>query len=173
LGDWCRSIAIDPVNRQHPLRRHDSGGAFKSVDSGATWISVRAGFNNPVVRTVMIDPCGYIGRLLGNLGGHYQDARTAPQAGISRPTQVLTNTNVTALAMDPNNHSVLYAGTGAGIFKTTNGGSNWSAASNGLNTTFSIGSIAIDRNNSSIIYAASLGAGMFKSPDGGANVERD
>ena len=44
-------------------------------------------------------------------------------------------TNVTALAIDPATPTTLYAGIGnnGGVFKSTNGGGNWSAVNTGLN----------------------------------------
>jgi len=36
------------------------------------------------------------------------------------------------LAIDPNNSATVYAGTVAGVFKTTNGGQNWIAVNTGL-----------------------------------------
>ena len=40
---------------------------------------------------------------------------------------------VTSLVIDPTNHLILYAATyGGGVFKTTNGGTSWTAVSNGL-----------------------------------------
>jgi len=48
----------------------------------------------------------------------------------------LTNTYVRALAIDPDTPTTLYAGTGGGVFKSTNGGANWSAVNTGLTTYF-------------------------------------
>jgi uncharacterized repeat protein (TIGR01451 family) len=74
---------------------------------------------------------------------------------------------VTALAIDRNNASTLYAATaGSGVFKSVNGGGVWKASNNGLTGT-DVRALAFDPNNSSIIYAATA-AGVFKSANGGA-----
>jgi photosystem II stability/assembly factor-like uncharacterized protein len=77
---------------------------------------------------------------------------------------------ITALAIDPNSPGTIYAGTGgSGVFKTTNGGSQWSAVNTGLESSLSnlyIQSLAIDATDSQTIYAATQG-GMFKSTNGG------
>src|SRR5205823_14592254 len=39
---------------------------------------------------------------------------------------------VTALAIDPQTPATLYAGTGGGVFKSTDGGATWSASYTGL-----------------------------------------
>jgi photosystem II stability/assembly factor-like uncharacterized protein len=71
---------------------------------------------------------------------------------------------VYTLAIDPQDASVIYAGT-AGVFKTTNGGSRWTTADSGI--TGMIPSLAIDPQNTAILYAATA-TGVFKSVDGGA-----
>ena len=44
---------------------------------------------------------------------------------------------VNALAIDPSNPATLYAGTErGGVFKSTNGGSSWTAVNSGLTITF-------------------------------------
>ncbi|MFH1026406.1 MAG: YCF48-related protein, partial [Pseudomonadota bacterium] len=56
----------------------------------------------------------------------------------------------------------------SGIFKTTNGGSNWSAASTGLPANPDIRSLAIDRLNTATVYAGGNRT-VFKSTDSGGN----
>ena len=59
----------------------------------------------------------------------------------------------------------IYAGTGAGVFKSTDGGMNW--VSSGL-TSFGVAALAIDPTNPSTLYAGTgSGGGVFKSTDGG------
>jgi len=88
-------------------------------------------------------------------------------------TQVgLNNEYITTIAVDPNNPSILYAGLGAkGIYKSTDGGDNWTAINNGLPdpTTFAAYALAINPQNTNVIYAALYGVGIFKTTDGGAN----
>jgi hypothetical protein len=71
------------------------------------------------------------------------------------------NQSVFTLAINPSDPNVIYAGTGdQGIFRSTNGGADWSARNGGL-TTLRISSIAIDRSNPDIIYAGTLN-GVFQ-----------
>jgi hypothetical protein len=71
---------------------------------------------------------------------------------------------VNAVALDPTNSGIQYAGTQAGIFKTANGGNSWALL--GLSGS-SVLSIAIDPNNPNIVLAGTGGQGIFKSIDGG------
>ena len=92
------------------------------------------------------------------------------------------------LAMDPNNSSVLWAGTGEnnhqralgygnGVYKTVDGGKSWKNM--GLKESRQIGEILIDPRNSNIVYVAAEGSawgpgeerGVYKTTDGGKNWE--
>jgi photosystem II stability/assembly factor-like uncharacterized protein len=70
-----------------------------------------------------------------------------------------------ALAIDPITPTSLYVGTNNGVFKSTDGGKNWSAASAGL-TNLAIYALAIDPAAPTTVYAGSAG-GAFKSQNGG------
>jgi len=84
---------------------------------------------------------------------------------------------VTAVAVDPANNQVVYAGAAdGGIWKTTNGGSTWTALTD-QQASLATGSIAIDPENHLTIYVGTgeenqavdnyYGAGILKSTDGG------
>ena len=84
-----------------------------------------------------------------------------------------------AVAIDPNNSSIIYAGTGEqnfggdnyygfGVLKSTDAGATWTLASPTLFSRKTIGRIAVDPNDSRLIYAASSN-GIAKSVDSGAN----
>jgi uncharacterized repeat protein (TIGR01451 family) len=68
------------------------------------------------------------------------------------------------LAFAPNNSSIMYAATETGLFKTTDGGANWSAVP--TTPALVIQKLAIDPTNPAIIYVAATG-GIFKSTDSG------
>ncbi len=75
--------------------------------------------------------------------------------------------SIVALAISPQNPQIMYAGTwGSGVFKSTNGGATWSAASSGL-TTMEINALAVDPNNSSVVYAGPYRDKLYKTVNGG------
>ena len=105
------------------------------------------------------------GTFSGDMWAHQYD---------QQPNQVLCNiyarewtTNgpeggrINALAIDPAAAATLYAGTGGGVFKSTNAGGSWSAINTGLTNT-SVFSLAIDPTNGSTLYAGTYGGGVFR-----------
>src|ERR1044072_4388545 len=82
---------------------------------------------------------------------------------------------VLAIAIDPSAPSTIYAGTlGAGVFKSTDGATNWVAASTGLfndGNPSNVNSLAIDRTNTNIIFAGTF-SGLFKTTNGGGTWSR-
>ena len=74
---------------------------------------------------------------------------------------------VLRLTADPRNPATVYAGTCAGVFKSTDSGANWSAANSGLPVPDCFGVVTVDPKNSATVYTASR-QGVFKSIDGGA-----
>ena len=71
------------------------------------------------------------------------------------------------LAIDPVNPSTLYAGADCAVFKSTNGGVNWVPT---LVTSYGL-ALAIDPTDPGIIYAGTWGFGIYKSTDGGVDLD--
>lgn len=73
---------------------------------------------------------------------------------------------IEALAVDPHNPLIVYAGCDVGgVFKSVDGGETWQTANQGIENDF-IRGIVIDPNDSQVIYAATQG-GVHKSLNGG------
>lgn len=80
----------------------------------------------------------------------------------------LSNTNVSALAIDPVTPTTLYAGTvRSGIFKSVDSGNTWISSSSGLSN-LNMTAIAVDPISPATLYAATDGGGVFKSINSGA-----
>jgi Calx-beta domain-containing protein/beta-propeller repeat-containing protein/carboxypeptidase family protein len=82
------------------------------------------------------------------------------------------NSEVNLLVIDPTAPSTIYAGSGVGVFKSTNGGRTWSAMNNGLSVALNVAGLAIDPLTPSTVYIAvnnfGLGSrGVYKSTNGG------
>ena len=88
--------------------------------------------------------------------------------------------HVSKLIIDPNNSNVFYAttqgeteytdkvGDGAGVFKSTDRGNNWTQINNGLNS-LETNVLAVDPNDSDVLYLGTDDDGIYKSINGGEN----
>ncbi|NQX86462.1 MAG: T9SS type A sorting domain-containing protein [Flavobacteriaceae bacterium] len=94
---------------------------------------------------------------------------------LNRPSSIANIGRLNVITKDPNNSNILYAGAPAGgIWKTTDGGQSWVALIDHL-PQIGVSGIAIDPNNSDIIYIAtgdddanhSFSVGVWKTTDGG------
>ena len=90
---------------------------------------------------------------------------------------VVPGVQMNALAVDPSNPSVLFAGTGEpyyagaygwggfGVFKSTDGGATWSMANTGMGNQV-VSDLLLDFNNPSLLIACCAG-GIYRSVNGG------
>lgn len=97
--------------------------------------------------------------------------------------------SIGVVEMDPNNHNVIWVGTGEnnnqrsvdygdGVYKSMDGGKSWENM--GLMESEHIGMIAIDPTNSDVVYVAATGPlwsaggdrGLYKTTDGGGSWEK-
>ncbi|MBW8906735.1 MAG: hypothetical protein JF611_13910 [Betaproteobacteria bacterium] len=69
----------------------------------------------------------------------------------------------TALAVDPRNADIVYAGNVVGVYKSLDGGVTWRRGATG-----SIAALLIDPRNPDTVYAGTADRGVLKSTDGGA-----
>jgi len=96
---------------------------------------------------------------------------------------MLPNIAVNSMAFDPANPNTIYAGTGegyfnvdavrgAGIFKTTDGGTTWTRLAGTANPDFYyVNDIVVSKNDGKQVYAATR-TGVWRSVDGGDNWTR-
>jgi uncharacterized protein (TIGR03437 family) len=160
-----------------------SSGVYKSVNGGQSFELKSTGFLVPIANALLVDPVTPATVYAATQLGAYKTVNGAeswaqintgltdrPGGGGGNPFFVRK------LAIDPSNPSTLYAATNRGVFKTVNGGGNWSGANSGpLAFTQGFGpdiqSIAIDPASPATVYVGVAGAfgAIFKSTDGGAS----
>ncbi len=153
---YAAVVALIPSSRD--------SGIWKSTDDGRTWS--RSGLEGAIVSAVAADPASpgtvYAGTNAGALksldGGQTWNALSSGFAGHA----------VHALAVDPVSPSVVIAGTaGGGIYRSTDGGANWTLRTPGGGSGMWIQSIKADPGTPGVFYAAAWVDGVFESDDGG------
>jgi len=194
FADWIVALAVDPLVPSYLFAGTSNvecgfgaGGVFKSVDGSLSWTDTGV---VSCVSSIAIDPNtpGTVYEAGTALTGVVKSTDsgtswTAVISGLSSPSDYFyPRVSVTALAMDPQTPSTLYAavwgpdGRAVGsLFKSVDGAGSWKPT--GLNETAtgaSITSLAIDPRNTGTIYAATdsydrSGGAIWKTTDGGAS----
>jgi photosystem II stability/assembly factor-like uncharacterized protein len=172
-------------------------GMYKSTDGGKTWTFIGLGETH-IISWILVDPKNpdvvYVAAL-GHLFG------PNPERGVFKTIDggqtwqkilyVNDQTGAINMAMDPSNPSVVYAamwqmsrshwtfssgGPGSGIYKTTDGGANWTNISHrpGLPTgIFGRAGIAVAPSSPNVVYALiqadykGQAGGLFRSDNSG------
>jgi photosystem II stability/assembly factor-like uncharacterized protein len=202
-------VVVDPRNsdivwlgsgENHSQRSaHFGDGVYKSTDAGKTW--KRVGLENSEhIGKIVIDPRNsntvYVaaqGPLFSAGGDRGLYKTTDGGANWSAILSVSENTGISDLVLDPRNPNLMIAsayqrrrqvgqaiggGPEAGLFRSTDGGRNWTKMSRGLPTgDMGRAGLAVDgRKNPTEIYAlieATSGqSGFYRSTDGGASWTR-
>jgi photosystem II stability/assembly factor-like uncharacterized protein/5-hydroxyisourate hydrolase-like protein (transthyretin family) len=176
-GGYIESFAIDPTNSQTVYAGTFGGGIFKTVNGGVNWTTANSGLTSTYISSIAIDPTNsqtvYVGTNGGFSGANGGGLFKSTNGGTSwsAVNSGITASNISSLAIDPNNSQIIYAGTNSGVYKTTDGGTTWSA-NGGLNS-LSVSSIVIDPSNNQTLYAGTSGfyngtwGAVFKSSNGG------
>lgn len=169
-------------------------GIYKSTDAGKTWthLGLRDGQQIPALAIDPRDPNKLFAAVLGHPYGPNQERGIYRSTdGGQNWTKVISkdeNTGGSAVEIDPSNPEVVYAsmwevregpwedsnefnGSGGGLFKSTDGGSNWRQLTNGLPKDLSQIYVAIAPSDSRRLYATLAAASgklsVYRSDDAG------
>jgi len=166
-GSWSSgqgrtsAVAIDPNNPNIIYVGSPAGGIWKSTNSGATWTPLSDELPQIGVSGIAIDPTNsntiYIAT--GD-----KDASDTYSVGVLKSTDGGSNWTTTGLSftgtnnfagdliMHPSNNQIILCATSAGLYRTINGGVNWTVEQTG---DFSQGSIRFKPSDPTVVYATS------------------
>lgn len=182
------ALAVDPVDPARIYAGTRGEGFFSSSDGGRSWSeSTDPVILDKIIYTLAVDPAQpntiYAGGREANIDGTNTNnwGGGAFKSTDGGKTWMAINRGLPegwlyALAIDPDQPDVIYAGTHSmGVFKSTDGGSTWTAKNQGFLTTFTaspdnlkIRSLAIDPVNPANLVAAVWGGGSIFTSDDGA-----
>lgn len=164
-----RSLLVDPKDSSIIYAGTEMAGLLKSSDSGETWKKVLNGIYFIVLRADQND-----GTLLA--GGAFGFFKSTDQG---ENWTKLSDMSISSLAISPVNSLILYACPGfnrsddVSVYKSADGGKTWALLAQGFAGNESVQVVGgrmplvIDPQNPSVLYAGTMGAGIFKSMDGG------
>ncbi|MDQ3017335.1 MAG: hypothetical protein M3R25_11540, partial [Bacteroidota bacterium] len=181
IPTYKRLAAIREAERRVAVQsRNRGGGSLSGVifrERGPSNIGGRT-------RAVMVDESDpnrnriWIGGVSGGLWRSEDITQPDPQwtkLGIEMAT-----TSISDIAQDPNDHDIVYVGTGesytgdfqgVGIYKTTDDGASFTLLPSTQNSNFTFVNEIIVHKNSDV-YAATQTGGLLRSKDGGASWEK-
>jgi photosystem II stability/assembly factor-like uncharacterized protein len=171
--DNVAALAVDPSHPSTVFVGLGGWGVYRSTDSGASWIPSTTGITkNTGAHAFAFHPTTsqtvYTGTDLGLYITTNGGTSWTKVAGFTSPESVY------ALAIDPTNPAVMYAGTeNGGAFKTTNGGTTWIPINTGMarggRTADTVEAIVIDPSDHLRLLAGTEGVGAFVSVNGGTS----
>jgi photosystem II stability/assembly factor-like uncharacterized protein len=174
-GGDVRSLAYDPKNPDRVFLGTSSAQLFVSEDSGRSWkrFAHLGDREDYVLDHILIDPRN---PQIMFVGAWSVDSQTAGDVFRSKnggqSWQALSpmhGKSVRAMAVSKSNPDVLVAGALDGVYRSDDGGENWTLISRSNQSEIkNIESIAIDPVNPRTIYAGTWHL-AWKTDDGGAN----
>jgi len=181
------SLAVTPEAPQ-VLYAGTTDGLFKSAGTGSTALRFEALPLDHFITAIVVVPSDPPAVLAATDSGIFRSAdggSTWQSSPVEAGGEMLFAVEFQALALDPRDPTIVYAGAGltgdggtdSGLFKSTDAGLTFEAADLGIERTV-VSSIAVDPFDSRTVYAASPQPsnlvstpqpnGVFKSTDGGA-----
>ncbi|HET6843003.1 MAG TPA: hypothetical protein VFK06_15215 [Candidatus Angelobacter sp.] len=132
FNEGSHAIAVDPFTSNHLLADFSGKGLFESQDGGTNWTQVT---NLPAIPnggSAQINAITFGPKVPGTI---FISTTGNGNAGVLRSTDGgasyalansgLTDFHVSAVAVNPQTPSMLFAGTGAGLFKSIDNGNSW------------------------------------------------
>ena len=171
-----RGLIVDPDDANHKTWFVGSaaGGVWKTIDGGISWQWLTPEVPNMATTTLAMAESNHnviyagtgeqgFGLVDGVDGmGIFKSIDRGATWNVLPTSSVLTN--VTRLAVDPNNESTILAASSKGIYRSIDGGDSWTKVYTGL-----VQDLKATPGNFSILYATEYGAGVLKSIDGGTS----
>src|SRR5580765_2482962 len=162
-GGRVVALADDPFNPGGILAAAARAGIYKTVNGGATWSLSRTGLTDLDVLSLLADQNLPNTFYAGGAAGKIFKSVDGGASWFSTPAEPGAPVNV--LVMDPRPGPTIFAGTSAGILRTTDRGATWVVRNEGL-VDVHVQALAIDFSLPQTTLYAGTPAGVFKSADG-------
>jgi len=162
LGEeWVYGLAIDSHNTQVIFAATHSAGIYKSSDGGHDWQAVNNGISDLGTRTVVIDPSNSNVVYAGSWHGPAVFKTTNGGQNWSAVNNGLSGSKIISVVIDLAQPKTVYALSYLrGLYKSDDGGANWSAA--GLYPDY-VFSLAINPLDHQVLLASAENDALFRS----------
>jgi photosystem II stability/assembly factor-like uncharacterized protein len=166
-GGIVKALAVDPSDPQRVYAGTNGGGFFRSLDGGLSWSAINEGVAAPatfMVTAISVDPL--------DPSRVYASVHNGPEGGVFRSVDGGASWSfedlgapvyAVAAAGNPLAPDTVYAGVGNLLYRSSDGGTSWTAVSE----TGYYPSITVDPTDPRTVYAGGT-RHVRKSIDGGA-----
>lgn len=172
VGEQNKALAISPTNGNDILAADcdlpamAAGDSFviRSSDGGDTWNHIADVVGGEIRAYALAFAAD--GRIYAG-GTGTPNVAVLPVNGSWQNIALPPPNFVYSLAVDPGNAARLYAGTrDNGVYRSTNGGQDWTQVGMGLPAGAAVHALVIDPDDAAVIFAGTA-EGLFESIDGG------
>jgi photosystem II stability/assembly factor-like uncharacterized protein len=187
-GGWIQSLAFDPKDPNTIFLGCDVGGFYISTDFGKHFKIQNKGLTDYFVECIAPNPKNPNIILIGTQGGIFRSTDKGKSwrkitQGFPPPQRYSYSSPIGAIAFDPQNPNIVYAGIGrprqareggngqgqGAIYKSEDGGITWKRIDAGqLPSDAVINDIEVKPDDGKVILVAT-NKGVFRSDDGGKN----
>ena len=157
-------------------------GVMKSSDGGVTWSPSNDGLTNLYVGSLRMHPTQHLllfaavgnNACSGGFENNQQGGLFRSADGGAHWSKVIANDILTTVNFAPANPDIVYAGSAAVFYRSSDGGLNWTSYSKpGGNSWGPTGvragvpiDVTVDPSDVDLLYANNYGGGVFRSGDG-------
>jgi photosystem II stability/assembly factor-like uncharacterized protein len=163
------AIAVNPIS-PNILYAGSFSGIFKTTNRGRKWTKISFDLGRQDVFSLAIDPTN---PSIVYAGSSLLHKSTDGGASWNRSIDISSTGSITSIAVDPTQTSVLYIGAQGGAFASTDAGAHWTRLAVHTETrSFQVPAVAVSSSSPNILYAGTLGGGVFRSGDRGTTWEQ-
>jgi photosystem II stability/assembly factor-like uncharacterized protein len=164
------AVAIDPAQSGHFYAGLDTpdtidSGVYESKDGGDTW-QLLASTRGLRIESLILWAADPKTMAAGTAKGVYLSTDAGATWKQISQADNREMQDITALAFDPADSKIIYAGTPHLPWKTVDGGESWRPIHDGLIDDSDIFSIRVDPKNPKLLYASAC-SGIYRSENGG------
>lgn len=152
-------------------------GVYRSTDGGTSWSSASSGLIATDITALALHPSNAAIMYAGIAGGQLLRSTNGGASWEKAMNGLVYNDNlpvprINVLAINPQTPTTIYAGTPAGPFKSTDGGTSWSSIDPGFLFYVWVNSLVIDPQNPANLYVGSSALftdGVYRSTNAGSS----
>jgi hypothetical protein len=176
-GQIPDGVLMRAAEQMHAMRAAQAGQSRLSAASHISWTSIGPSNVGGRVRSIAIHPNDASTIFAGSVGGGIWKTTNGGASWLP-VNDFMANLAVTSVVFTPTNPAVMYAATGeglagsrgirgAGVFKSTDGGTTWNQLPSTANPSFDFTNRVAVSPDGTTVLAATL-TGIYRSTDGGA-----